>query len=985
MTTRGRGQASARWAAGLVVLTFLALLGGMLRAPIVDLATKSFCAADMSQEYALTSLGEGRRPSNAILADTTVQMQPWLDFARERLRAGELPLWNPYNATGVPLLANYQSAVLSPFSLPYWLLEAKHALIVAAFLKLAAAGLGFALFLRTLGLGLLPALLGATSLAFAGQFVLLLGYPHSGVNATVGFALLAAESALRAHERGLGARALALRLGGLALALAAGQLAGHPEAFAFVLALVAGWILLRLLELARGACGPDGAARLGAGFVLAGLLAAALGAPQTLPFLEYLGQSPVALVRQELAAPSLVSHWPLAFFPNALGSPLPESQISLGLPEPNYPQVNSHYVGASVMLAALLGLGLAWRDRRARYFALAALAWIVLTCDLFGLGALWTQSTPLGHFAPLFRAQLVWIVGTSGLVALAAEHLLRLERPRPGAACALAALAAVSWWPTRAAADALREAHLAGLPAERIGPLVEAIQWSANLLSVAFACGAAALAAALVLPRRSARACALVVLLGAIYASTGWTLRDYNPTIPDRMVYPRTEAVRVLQREVGDGRLVILGENGLPPNTNLAYRLATLQGYDALGVRRFDDLALTMLGMRGNWRDVRVLGAEALRLCGVDHVLTSGDWLPVGTALAERNLQPGTSYRPIELQPGRALEQWFLCDRANLSEVAALVSVVDGTQPRESGLRMRLYDNESGERLAERVLDSAEVRTGNFYMADFALTWHPFPLSPGPAFRWATLSFPPRADSRGRWFRVALEATAEAQIDAISAWVSEASFRPDTALAVADEAVVAASIFDYATPRAFERVGRIARFTLWRASESLGAFFSVGRAFETSSRQQTLLTLTSGRFDPYRAVLIERDPAAAGDPDALALEPDLAPAALPPASAVEVLSRESERVRLRALRTEPGWLVACQSFYPGWRALVNGVERPVRCANYAFQAVELDAGTSEIELFFDPPSLRLGLWLALGGLLTGLVALARLSRASARR
>ena len=58
--------------------------------------------------------------SNFELVDSSTQPQPWLEYTRERLP--ESPLWNPYVGGGRPHFANTQSAVLSPFSLPAYLL-----------------------------------------------------------------------------------------------------------------------------------------------------------------------------------------------------------------------------------------------------------------------------------------------------------------------------------------------------------------------------------------------------------------------------------------------------------------------------------------------------------------------------------------------------------------------------------------------------------------------------------------------------------------------------------------------------------------------------------------------------------------------------------------------------------------------------------------------------------------------------------------------
>lgn len=46
-----------------------------------------------------------------------LQFYPWREYALALLRAGHLPLWNPYSGAGAPLLANYQSALLYP---PAW-------------------------------------------------------------------------------------------------------------------------------------------------------------------------------------------------------------------------------------------------------------------------------------------------------------------------------------------------------------------------------------------------------------------------------------------------------------------------------------------------------------------------------------------------------------------------------------------------------------------------------------------------------------------------------------------------------------------------------------------------------------------------------------------------------------------------------------------------------------------------------------------------
>jgi hypothetical protein len=67
--------------------------------------------------------------------------------------------------------------------------------------------------------------------------------------------------------------------------------------------------------------------------------------------------------------------------------------------------------------------------------------------------------------------------------------------------------------------------------------------------------------------------------------------------------------------------------------------------------------------------------------------------------------------------------------------------------------------------------------------------------------------------------------------------------------------------------------------------------------------------------------------------------------------------------RIRALATAHTntVLVIAQSYYPAWRATVNGKETRVLRADAAFQAVPLPAGTSTVELFYDDEKLHVGM------------------------
>ena len=98
-----------------------------------------------------------------------------------------------------------------------------------------------------------------------------------------------------------------------------------------------------------------------------------------------------------------------------------------------------------------------------------------------------------------------------------------------------------------------------------------------------------------------------------------------------------------------------------------------------------------------------------------------------------------------------------------------------------------------------------------------------------------------------------------------------------------------------------------------------------------------------------------------------------------------IVSETPTRTVIEVERQEPGYLVISQARYPGWKARVNGAEARLFRANYAFSAVELAAGSSVVDYYYDPDSLRVGLWILLGSAVVSVLAAWRGLRARAPR
>lgn len=78
---------------------------------------------------------------------------------------------------------------------------------------------------------------------------------------------------------------------------------------------------------------------------------------------------------------------------------------------------------------------------------------------------------------------------------------------------------------------------------------------------------------------------------------------------------------------------------------------------------------------------------------------------------------------------------------------------------------------------------------------------------------------------------------------------------------------------------------------------------------------------------------------------------------------------DPNRLVIEVEADEAGWLVISDTWYPGWRAWVDGMEKPILHANYLFRAVELPAGEHQVILGYRPLSFFVGLAVSLVSLL----------------
>ncbi|MDD9954834.1 MAG: oligosaccharide flippase family protein [Anaerolineaceae bacterium] len=623
-------------------------------------------------------VGAPARPHNALVSDLVLQNYSWKRFLRESLEAGEAPLWNPYQFSGIPFLAAGQHSGHYTFSLIHYILPLWLAYGWFTVFQLWVAGAGMYVFMRGLRTGRFGSVIAA--LAWQLSAFLVIGAVFPMILAAVTWLpllLLLIEFCVRDQTlAGRPARLLWTAFAALVLTFA--LLAGHAEMTYYILLVAGIWGLARLLQR-RQAVGLRDAAGAIPWLLAAALIGVSTAALQLLPLIEFAGMN----FRSGSASYEQVIGWAhpprdlIQFLlPNFYGSPAQQDVtdifngqvVSLRSTEwgiKNYVEA-ALYSGLLTLALAALALGNLRRPpvgSQARgltlFFLLLTLAGLSFMFGLPGYRLLWLLPGIDQLHSP-FRWVFAVSLGLAVLAGLGAERLVS------GIADA---------WRRRVgqALTALGLATLAGLLALRLlftqlEPMVERAFRAMALADQVFpdaqtfasfqapnflVFALVALGAGLILlwAGRNLRArawqvaAACLLALDLMLASGGFhgaadpALLEFTPP-----------AIEWLQGQPGAWRYITLeGERAiLPANSGMVHGLRDIRGYESIIPRQYVDFMQGIADQRQlpynrvaplYVDQLAAVDWERLALTGTRWLLTEATLdvqaqLPAGSALA---------------------------------------------------------------------------------------------------------------------------------------------------------------------------------------------------------------------------------------------------------------------------------------------------------------------------------------------------------------
>ena len=937
-----RSMMLLRWVIGTATFQALLLLIIALLIFFSSTILKNgyYSAADLTQAWPLNNtVGANYRPGNGLAGDTVFAISPALYFSSEEIKAGRFPFWNPYNGYGTPHLASYQSAVLSPFSIPFYIFDFRVALLVSPFLKLLSLGFFTYLFLRRIAITHYAALAGALAFMFGGYQIVWLSWSHIGAAVALPGGLYFIEGIIQNARRERPFLRAASYLGFIGVT-ATGLLAGHPETFFFCILIVAPYLLFRIVQswqswrlLGRYIIGFSGSS----------LIILLIALPQLLSFLEYLPQSTLYSLRGQYGTHGQfgVLFGILALFPDLLGNPSLRFEDAAIYSGGNYNELTDNYIGMVTVFFAGIGL-LSWfwhRSARALFFAGVLITWIVYAYNVFGLGFK-IQDLPIISQGVVSRSLEIFLFSLSCLAAMGLHACYELVSSKYRTV--FAALVGI-WGLALSCCSSLAIVIFLGWATRQPNSKVGAPGTGGPILShILFIGGTFLIAACLLLVWVNLPASLstkrvfdgfAAIIAGLIFLQSGYMHKNLNPAIDQSLFFPLTPTQSSVRQITGDQLTLHADNSGIPANSNIFYNdLSSIANYDGMSLKRAGDLLLTLLRVQSphqvDWtseQGANPRSLQALQVMGIHYVVT-----PL-TYPFDHRIVPFVTPRPETLQAwpllsGQMITQRFTATDSDLALVKVSISGV--ARSSTCTVNAVLEDESTAQEVTRTSLSCMSVQADG--------TLH-VPITTQPR-------------SQGRTYRLTLTSPATTAADALTL----------TYIAPAGGSVTSPSehlvldIYGSEVP-SLEQVWSNDRVRLFSIPHSLPRYYTVGKAIVAQPGTDVIAMLDSPAFDYQNSVYLSDIPSGVAVSAANASS-DGGP--------VQVLESTPTRIHLQTDRAASGWLVALQSYYPGWKATVNGQQQLVLRANGAFSAVPIESGANDIVLSYDPVSLKISLYIS---------------------
>jgi hypothetical protein len=384
--------------------------------------------------YDLMSLhGLTARPGvvvhNATNEDEINQVIPWISLAWMQVHHGHLPLWNPYEALGMPFAFNIGSGVFALPALVSYLTPLHFVYLVQILVSLIVGGTGAYFFGRVLRLHPIACAFAGTTWVLSGPFFGYLGLPDTSVMSWAGWQFGAAVLIVRGTRRW---PAVVL----LAVSFAFSILAGNPQIEVIILVPFVAFVAVVLLCRTTFLRGSGQILRPVFDLALAFVLGGALAAPLALPGLQLASDSARSASAHASALPP--SQVLGVFFESFWGLPVTGDFVSFR----GFFPLQYAWVGALAVVLTVVAVRIRWRQPEVVGLAAAA-ACALAASVLQPADSLLNQLPAIGS-TWWFRSLIPLAFCLAMLAGVGLDAVFRQPERRQATRWALGALGAVA-------------------------------------------------------------------------------------------------------------------------------------------------------------------------------------------------------------------------------------------------------------------------------------------------------------------------------------------------------------------------------------------------------------------------------------------------------------------------------------------------------------------------------------------------------------
>lgn len=519
---------------------------------------------------------------NFLITDPVRQQIPWKMQAVSAEKLGELPLWNPYNFSGTPLLANFQAGVFYPLNILFFTFSFPLAWSIFILLQPVLAAVFMYLYLKNLQVRREASIFGSITFAFSGFFVSWLTWGNILHTALwLPLILLSIDKILlgpktqdpRPKSLVLNLKSYILRLTWpltFVFSLTGSFFAGHLQTFFYVV-LVS--LVYGIVRISRS----NNKAKKLLLFLISGFVFIGLILPQLMSSLQFISLSARSI---DIANWRTTQGWFIPWenllqfiAPDFFGNPSTLNYFGVW----NYGEFIG-YIGIGALIFAVFSFFR--KDKKVLFFG-----GLLLTALLFSLPTVFAK-IPFKFDLPFISTsqptRLIFIIDfcLSILAALGLDYFLRLQRKTKILhVLVLFSLVFLSIW-----------IGVLYVFKNNLGDFFIVTRQNLILPTVLFIVNSVLIILALFLTKKKYLITFVSLIILILFFDLFRFGLKYEPFTEKKYLFPSTEVTNFIKSQPGLFRVMSSDSTIFPPNFSSVYNIQTLDGYDPLYLLRFGEL-----------------------------------------------------------------------------------------------------------------------------------------------------------------------------------------------------------------------------------------------------------------------------------------------------------------------------------------------------------------------------------------------------------